>query len=160
MADKNDPLIFVVEDNIAFGQVVEHYLIANDYVNVRLFVSGEECLKCLHLKPDIVIQDYKLQGISGLNVLKRAKKILPDTEFIFLSGQDDVDIAVNTMKFGAFDYIVKNDVALQRLLQKIENIRNLQQQKKRNRWQRILILYFVIIVLVLLCLIVLAYRYR
>jgi len=154
MADKNDPLIFVVEDNIAFGQVVEHYLIAHDYVNVKLFVSGEECLKCLHLKPDIIVQDYKLQGISGLNVLKRTKKILPNTEFIFLSGQDNIDLAVDTIKAGAFDFIVKNDVALQRLLQKIESIRNIQQKKERNQWQKFFLMWLIILVLVLIGLIV------
>jgi DNA-binding NtrC family response regulator len=154
MADKNDPLIFVVEDNIAFGQVVEHYLIAHDYVNVKLFVSGEECLKCLHLKPDIIVQDYKLQGISGLNVLKRTKKILPNTEFIFLSGQDNIDLAVDTIKAGAFDFIVKNDVALQRLLQKIESIWNIQQKEKRNQWQKFFFLWLVILVLVLIGLII------
>ena len=158
MADKNDPLIFVVEDNIAFGQIVEHYLIAHDYVNVRLFVSGEECMKCLHLKPDIIIQDYQLQGISGLNVLKRTKKILPNTEFIFLSGQDNVNLAVDTMKFGAFDFIVKNDVALQRLIQKIGNITNLQQKKKRNRWHKIFIMWFIILVLMLICLMIIGRR--
>ncbi len=158
MADKNDPLIFVVEDNIAFGQIVEHYLIAHDYVNVRLFVSGEECMKCLHLKPDIIVQDYQLQGISGLNVLKRTKKILPNTEFIFLSGQDNVNLAVDTMKFGAFDFIVKNDVALQRLIQKIGNITNLQQKKKRNRWHKIFIMWFIILVLMLICLMIIGRR--
>jgi DNA-binding NtrC family response regulator len=152
------PLIFVVEDNIAFGQVLEFYLKDHQYENVRLFVSGEECLKYLYLKPDIVIQDYKLQGISGLNVLTRTKKVLPNTEFIFLSGQDSVDIAVNTMKLGAFDYIVKNDVALQRLLQKIDNIINLQRHKKRNKLLRVLVFCFIIIVLVLVLLMVTGYR--
>ena len=115
-------------------------------------------MKCLHLKPDIIVQDYQLQGISGLNVLKRTKKILPNTEFIFLSGQDNVNLAVDTMKFGAFDFIVKNDVALQRLIQKIGNITNLQQKKKRNRWHKIFIMWFIILVLMLICLMIIGRR--
>lgn len=157
MSGKNYPLIFLVEDNIAFSKVVEQHLKYQNYTNVRLFISGEECLKYLYLRPDIVIQDYQLQGISGLNVLKRTKKLLPHTEFIFLSGMDSVDIAVDTMKSGAYGYIVKNEVALQRLLQKINNIVRLQQQKKHNHRQKILIMGFVGLIIIIICLILLGF---
>lgn len=133
---KKYPLIFIVEDNKAYNKIVEHQLHANGYQNVITFVSGEDCLQNVKLKPDIVIQDYRLQGMSGINVLQRFKKVLPKCEFIFLSGQDNVDIAVNTVKLGAFDYIVKNETAIQRLLQKIENIIQIQQLKKRNKKYR------------------------
>lgn len=126
------PLIFIVEDNKAYNRIVEHHLHSHGYENVITFMSGEECLKNIYRKPDIVIQDYKLQGISGVNVLQRFKKVLPKCEFIFLSGQDNVEIAINTVKLGAFDYIVKNETSLQRLLQKIENIIRIQKLKKRN----------------------------
>ena len=130
---KKYPLIFIVEDNKSYSKVIDFHLKHNDYENIMLFTSGEDCLNNLCLKPDIIIQDYKLQGISGLNVLQRVKSVLPFTEFIFLSSQDSVEIAVNSIKYGAFDYIIKDDVALQRLLQKIENIIKL--QKLRNRYQ-------------------------
>ena len=141
------PLIFIVEDNTAFNKLVEHLLVSNGYKNVKIFSSGEECLKNIYLKPNIIIQDYKLQGISGLNVLQRVKKILPLCEFVFLSGQDNVETAVNTMKSGAFDYIVKNENALQRLIQIVDNIVRLQKLNKRNR-RYILFAYFVLIILV------------
>jgi len=160
MPKKVYPLIFVVEDNLAFGQIVAHHLKINKYANVILFISGEECLKYLHLKPDIVIQDYKLQGISGLDVLKHVKTILPHTEFIFLSAQDSVDIAVDTLKNGAYGYIVKNDVALHRLLQKIENIIALQKQKKHNRMQRMLIVLFAIFIILLAIALIMQHKQR
>jgi DNA-binding NtrC family response regulator len=158
MPKKDYPLIYVVEDNMAFGQIVAHHLKINKYTNVTLFISGEECLKHLNAKPDIVIQDYKLQGISGLNVLEQAKKILPHTEFIFLSAQDNADIAVDTMKAGAFDYIVKNEVALHRILQNIGNIITLQKQKKHNRLQRLLIYLFTVFIILLVIALTMAYR--
>jgi DNA-binding NtrC family response regulator len=138
---KKYPLIFVVEDNKSYSKVVEYHLKNSGYENIMAFSSGEQCLHQLDLRPDIIIQDYKLQGISGLNVLQRVKNILPYTEFIFLSAQDSIDIAISTIKYGAFDYIVKDEVALQRMLQKIENIIKL--QKLRKRYQ---ILKFVIII--------------
>jgi DNA-binding NtrC family response regulator len=150
---KKYPLIFIVEDNKAYNKIVEHQLLMNGYQNIMSFVSGEDCLKNIYQKPDIVIQDYKLQGISGINVLQRFKKVLPKCEFIFISGQDNVDIAVNTVKLGAFDYIVKNETALQRLLPKIENITQIQRLKKRNKRYKIAlyssIFLFIILILVL-----------
>jgi DNA-binding NtrC family response regulator len=150
---KKYPLIFIVEDNKAYNKIVEHQLRMNGYQNIISFVSGEDCLKNIYQKPNIVIQDYKLQGISGINVLQRFKKILPQCEFIFISGQDNVDIAVNTVKLGAFDYIVKNETALQRLLPKIENITQIQRLKKRNKKYKIAlyssIFLFFILILVL-----------
>lgn len=130
------PLIFVVEDNLAYNKVVVHYLKQNGYENVLGFASGEECLQNLYLKPDIIIQDYILQGISGLNVLQRIKKIYPYAEFIFLSSQENIEIAVNTIKFGAFDYIVKNELALHQLIRKIQNIDTLLRLRKKNKTQK------------------------
>jgi DNA-binding NtrC family response regulator len=150
---KKYPLIFIVEDNIAYNKIVEFQLRSHEYTNIVSFISGEDCIKNIYQRPDIIIQDYKLQGISGINVLQRFKKVLPRCEFIFLSGQDNVDIAVNTVKLGAFDYIVKNETALQRLLQKVENIIEFQQLKKRNRHYKsalyLSIFLFLILVLVL-----------
>src|SRR6266542_5389107 len=136
---KKYPLIFVVEDNKAYCKVVDFHLRHHGYENVMVLESGESCLNNLYLKPDIIIQDYKLQGISGLGVLQRVKSVLRFTEFIFLSSQDSVEIAVNSIKYGAFDYIIKDDVALQRLLQKIENIIRLQKLRKRYQLLKILI---------------------
>jgi DNA-binding NtrC family response regulator len=153
---KNYPLIFVVEDNLAYNKIVEHHLKKNGFSNVFPFSTGEDCLKHLYLKPDIVIQDYKLQGISGLNVLQAFKKKLPACEFIFLSGQDNVDIAINTVKFGAFDYIVKNDTAFERLLNKIDKILHLQKLKRKNTLYRNFLYIILISVILLLGLLILS----
>lgn len=147
---KKYPLIFIVEDNKSYSKVIEHYLKNNGYENVMTFASGENCLDQLDLRPDIVIQDYKLQGISGLNVLQRVKNVLPYTEFIFLSAQDSIEIAVSTIKYGAFDYIVKDDVALQRMMQKIENIIRLQRLRRRYQILKVLIIINLIIAALLL----------
>jgi len=141
------PLIFIVEDNKAYSKIVEYHLKHNGFSNVKTFISGEECIDNLDLKPDIIIQDYKLQGISGLNVLQKVKAILPYTEFIFLSSQDSIEIAVNSIEYGAFDYIVKNDVALHRLMQKIDNIIRLQKLRKRYQWQKVIIVIFMLCIL-------------
>jgi DNA-binding NtrC family response regulator len=146
---KGYPLIFVVEDNLAYNKIVVHFLKQNCYENILNFSSGEECLQHMYLKPDIIVQDYKLQGISGLFVLQRTKKILPYTEFVFLSSQESIDIATNTIKHGAFDYIVKNDLALHQLIKKIENIKTLQLLRKKYKIQQLfLILSLTVIIMI------------
>jgi DNA-binding NtrC family response regulator len=149
MPKKDYPLIFIVEDNVAYNKILEHHLAINQYTNVLPFLSGEECLKNLYRKPDIIVQDYKLQGISGLNVLRRTKKILPKTEFIFLSGIDEIDVAIDSVKFGAYYYIIKNDIAFSRVLSKIEEIKafHLLAQHTKNK-KKYTLLFVVIIILI------------
>ncbi len=157
MSKTNYPLVFIVEDNKAYSRLLEHYLRLNKYTNIVPILSGEECLKKLYLKPDIIIQDYKLQGISGLNVLQRTKKILPDTEFIFLSGIDDIDIAIDSVKLGAYYYFVKDEVAFNRLLPKLQEIKDfqllaIQNQKKKKQVILYLILTIVLIIILIMIL--------
>jgi CheY-like chemotaxis protein len=117
MQNKTNPLIFVVEDNQIYNKLVVSYLKTNKFTNVEAYLTGEEVLKNMHKNPDIVIQDYLLDGMTGIEVLIKAKKICPNVEFIFLSGNDNIDIAINSMKYGAYNYIVKDQMALQKTIQ-------------------------------------------
>jgi DNA-binding NtrC family response regulator len=142
MQKRSDPLIFIVEDNPVYNKLVVNYLLSKKFNRVESFLSGEECLKKIDLKPDIVIQDYLLEGIDGIEVLKATKKKYPHTEFIFLSGQDSVDVAINSMKLGAYDYIVKDQVALKKMVDKITKIIAMQRLVKNNRRYKIGIALF------------------
>ena len=122
MENRNDPLIFIVEDNSIYNRLIMSHLRSHKYIRVESFLSGEECLKNIDRKPDIIIQDYLLDGITGIDVLKATKKKYPDTEFVFLSSQDNIEIAINSIKYGACDYIVKDQHALTKLTNKISKI--------------------------------------
>ena len=70
--------------------------------------SGEEALSVLiKEKPDIVITDFKMHGISGIGLLKEIKKIDSGIAVILITGYGSIDSAVEAMKEGAFDYITK-----------------------------------------------------
>jgi DNA-binding NtrC family response regulator len=148
MGGIKNPLIFVVEDNKIYNKLVVNFLEKKGFTNVKSFANGEDCLKNMSLKPDIVIQDYLLEGLNGIEVLIWAKKHYPLTEFIFLSGQESMDIAVNTMRYGAYDYIIKNDATLDRLADKIERI--LKAMKFAKSYKNIKSLMFASIILLLL----------
>lgn len=122
MSQLNNPLIFVVEDNVYYNKLIVDNLARRKFTNVKFFLNGEDCIKNMNLKPDIVIEDYNLGGMNGVEVLKRAKKIYPDVEFIFLTAQNSTEIAVNTMRYGAYDYIVKDGVTFDKVFDRIQKI--------------------------------------
>ena len=69
MQNKKNPLIFVVEDNQMYNKLVVSYLKTNKFSNVESFHTGEDALKNMDKNPDIVIQDYLLDGMTGIEVL-------------------------------------------------------------------------------------------
>jgi len=157
MQNQDSPLIFIVEDNSIYNKFIASHLRSNKFQRIESFLSGEECLKNLYKKPDIVIQDYLLNGISGIDVLKTTKKINPGTEFIFLSGQDNLNIAVNTIKNGAFDYVVKDRFALKKLIDNINKIMKQRSAKYENKTQtKGIILFFIALMLLIMALVSLA----
>lgn len=100
--------IFLVEDDSFFGEAIKYHLTLNPDYNVTLFQTGKECLEKLYLKPDIVCLDFGLPDISGDVLLKKIMEINNTVSVIMISGQEDVEVAVNCLKAGAKDYIVKN----------------------------------------------------
>ena len=160
MPDIKNPLIFVVEDNQMYNKLVVSYLKTNKFTKVESFLSGEEALKNMDKNPDIVIQDYLLEGMTGIEVLIKAKKSNPSVEFIFLSGQDSIDIAINSMKYGAYDYIVKDQMALQKLVNKINKINSVTELVKTNKRYKIgVVLFFIGIGIFIVLAIALAIMY-
>jgi len=155
MQNKKNPLIFVVEDNQMYNKLVVSYLKTNNFRNLESFLTGGYTLKNLDKNPDIIIQDYLLDGMTGIEVLIKAKKTNPNVEFIFLSGQDSIDIAINSMKYGAYDYIVKDQMALQKMVNKIHKINSVTELVKANKRYRVgVVLFFIgLIVLVLVTLV-------
>lgn len=120
MQKTKNPLIFIVQDSVIYKDLIVGYLQQKKFTNLKTFKNGEECLKSVHQKPDIIVLDYSFEGITGLELMKKIQLDHPEIDFIFLSGQNDVEVAVNIMKKGAADYIVKNEKAPQNLLNSIE----------------------------------------
>ncbi len=154
MDAKKSLLIYVVEDNKIYNRMVCEYLKTKNFTNVKSFELGKECIKTVvdGATPDIIIQDYHLQDSNGIEVLQAVKKHSKATEFIFLTANENMEIAVNTIKYGAYDYIVKdNDIALKKVVDKIQKISTMIQLKKRNKNINL----FMIITIAVLALIVL-----
>jgi len=160
MQNTKNPLIFVVEDNQMYNKLVVSYLKTNKLTNVESYLSGEDALSNMSKNPDIIIQDYLLEGMTGIEVLIKAKKTNPNVEFIFLSGQDSIDIAINSMKYGAYDYIVKDQMALQKMVNKINKINSVTELVKSNKRYKVgVVLFFIGLGLLIIATIALAVFY-
>ncbi len=128
MADKTYK-VFLVDDDVKTLIMLKHKLenLPEHKIKANVFAYGENCLDKMDEKPDIVVLDYYLNAIrenaqNGLQILKQIKTIAPDTHVIMVSGQEDMQTALSTIHAGAYDYIIKNDRTMQRLLLVINKI--------------------------------------
>jgi len=118
--------VFIVDDQPVYSGILKND-IQDNVTTVKEFSNGEDCLASMDQNPDIVILDFELDDgsgkvMNGIEVLMKIKESHPDVEVIMLSGHDDVNIATTSIKFGANDYVVKNDSALVNVKNKIRNI--------------------------------------
>ncbi|KYH07464.1 sigma-54 dependent transcriptional regulator [Chryseobacterium cucumeris] len=101
--------IFIVDDDIFFGEMLKYHLQLNPDYEVLLFNNAKDCLSNLYLNPDIICIDFGLPDIQGDELFIQIKNIYPDLPIIVISGQENIEVAINFLKLGAKDYIVKND---------------------------------------------------
>ena len=127
--------IFLVEDNELYAKATKHHLSLNPDNQVEHFVSGKSCLEKLYLQPDCILLDYSLPDLSGIDVLKKVKSSQPDLPVIIVSGQEDVATAIDLLKEGAYDYIVKDENSKERIWKAINNLR--ENAKLRNELDRL-----------------------
>lgn len=114
--------IFVVEDNEWYNKLLVHNLELNPDYEVVSFLNGEDCLNHLDDNPDVITLDYRLPDMNGSDVLNKVKQKNEDIEVILISEQDDIEVVVELLKQGAYDYIVKSNDIRERLLNTVANI--------------------------------------
>ncbi len=114
--------IFVVEDDEWYRRLLVHNLSLNPDYEIQAFETGKDCLNNLHQHPDVITLDYRLPDMKGLEVLKQIKEIDEDIQVILISEQDDIEVVVDLLKHGAYDYIVKSKDIRERLLNTVNNI--------------------------------------
>jgi DNA-binding response OmpR family regulator len=135
MKSPKKPLVFIVEDNIAYAEMINFYIQESNY-DTQVFHSGEQCINNIHQSPDFVILDYMLGNMDGIEVLKQIKAINPDIQVIFLSGQEDINIGINSLKYGAYDYVIKNESAFDRLISTLFKIESLKSIMRKIVWRQ------------------------
>jgi DNA-binding NtrC family response regulator len=158
---KNDLLdILVVDDDKSLNLMICKFLEKQGYKSIHPYYTGEELLENIRkYENPVVIQDFELPGINGVEVLQKVKIVNPRAEFIFLSGQSSIDVAVDSIKYGAFDYIIKDSFAKENVAAKIKNLIRIK-SLIRERYFLKIILLIILVLLIISWIYIMYYRFN
>jgi DNA-binding NtrC family response regulator len=100
-------LIYIVDDEQAISKLLSFWVKDKWGYDAECFSNGEAMLKKINSKPDLVLLDIMLPGLDGLETLKRIKQSDENMPVIMLSAQGSIEIAVESLRYGAYDYFPK-----------------------------------------------------
>ena len=127
------PFVLLVDDEVSFVETLSKRLIKRNLMVLSAF-GGQEALEILGKNQtlDVVILDVKMPNMDGIETLSKIKKAFPLIEVIMLTGHATVETAIEGMKLGAFDYLMK-PCDIEKIVLKIEE----STQKKRDHLEKI-----------------------
>lgn len=129
--------VLLVDDEVEFLETLTKRLEKRS-VNVLSARCGEEALGLLGREPvDVVVLDVRMPGMDGIETLRRIKEGHPMIEVIMLTGHASVEVAIQGMEIGAFDYLMK-PMDIDDLLYKVKDAhkKKLLQEKKINLMEK------------------------
>jgi diguanylate cyclase (GGDEF)-like protein len=99
--------ILVIDDEAFFRDLYRDLLEAEGY-HVRACASGVEALECLRLEEfDLIVTDMEMVGMNGIETTEAIRRFNPDQDVMVVTGQKDVTFAVEAMKHGVTEYLLK-----------------------------------------------------
>ncbi len=113
-------LVYIVDDEHAIAKLLSYWVKDKWKYEIEVFGTGEDLLRKLNGKPDVILLDIMLPGLNGIETLKRIKQHDENLPVIMLSAQGSVEVAVESLRFGAYDYFPK-PIDIQRLEPAIKN---------------------------------------
>jgi len=115
--------VLLTDDHTLFRQGIKTLLAAeSDLDIVGEAANGAEAVeKVTELRPDLVLMDIGMPGLSSFEATRQIKKVRPDTKILFLTMYDDEDYLVQCMEVGASGYVLKDSPA-QQLLAAIRDV--------------------------------------
>jgi DNA-binding NtrC family response regulator len=114
--------IYVVDDDRHYARMLSYRLDKNANYEVKVFHGGEEVLKNLDEKPDLMLLDIMMPGVDGVEVLRQMTTRMPEVPVIMVSAQGVIDTAAEAMKIGTYDYITKGQDDLVKLDAIVRNV--------------------------------------
>jgi polysaccharide export outer membrane protein len=141
MKQESSLKIFLVDDDMFSTELNKQQLRSLGYKDVTTFSDGQTCLNHLMEEPDVVFVDHTMEPIDGLTLLKKIKRFNQDMVVIFISGQEDLEVAISALKYGAFDYIIKGPNQGDRMASVLHKLAALQAElgmKRKKKWFNLL----------------------
>ena len=120
-----DKLIFFVDDDKMMLNLMEYTFKCREGFEVKSYFSGEECVRNLHLNPQLIVLDYYLgsdaeNSMSGLDTLRKINIENEHIPVIILSREKDRDTIAEFIREGAMKYVVKDHYFIDTLIDTIE----------------------------------------
>ena len=120
--------LYVAADNQLYAESLRQSLQTSfdKHIKVEAFISKEECLDKIEKenKPGIVVLDYKLNKKShdsnSTHTVDKIKEVSPDTIVIMMSDEEDMPSAVKALRYGAYDYVLKDRFAFSHIRAAVE----------------------------------------
>jgi len=127
-------VVMLVDDEVPFVETMTKRLTKRNLTILSAF-SGAEALEKLNQQKsvDVVVLDVKMPGMDGIETLREIKRAHPLVEVVMLTGHATVETAIEGMKLGAFDYLMK-PCEVEQLMAKVEEAK----RKKSAQEQKIM----------------------
>lgn len=119
--------IFIVEDDELQGSVLKDRIVRDIPHHVHVFTTGEDCLKHMDDRPDVIVMDYHLNSHvkdakTGIQILEVLKKSYPDIHVIMMSSQERYSVALQSIQKGAEQYIIKDGDAIEKISKMVNEL--------------------------------------
>jgi DNA-binding NarL/FixJ family response regulator len=115
------PRFLIADDHAIFAEALRGYL-EKTYVIVGVVLDGRALMaQAMQLRPDVIIVDVSMPFLNGLEAARRIKLEAPNIKFIFLTMQDDPNLAAAALELGAIGFVLKHSAG-QELLQAIDHV--------------------------------------
>lgn len=150
--------MFVIDDDPMQTELIKDYLKDRYIFELKTYVDGETAMQdVLKLKPEIIVLDYHLnsanpQAKNGIEVLKEIKKASPETKVIMFSAQDNINIALESMRNGAYDYIIKGETAFNKMETTVNRLGEMHKLAAVNTAQKRTITFLVVMLAIFILL--------
>ena len=134
MENINKFKIFLVDDDHFCLNLYEQHLINMGHTDVTTFDNGTACLNSITQNPDIIFLDHNMDVLTGFELLKKIKRFNPNIYVVMISGQENMKTAIDALKYGAFDYIIKNDNEAEKMEDVLRRIKAIQKELVKSKY--------------------------
>jgi DNA-binding NtrC family response regulator len=145
MTSKKELTVFVVDDDPIYRALYKQYLLNMGFEKIEMISNGQECINRLIENPDIILLDHQMTPIDGLETLKKIKRFNPNIYLVYLSGQANMKVTIDALKYGAFDYIIKSNKLEEEqiavVIKKILNVKELIASQPKGILKKLLNLF-------------------
>ncbi|WP_204985970.1 sigma-54-dependent transcriptional regulator [Mucilaginibacter psychrotolerans] len=121
--------IFIVEDDRWYGEILQYHFSLNPDYKITRFETANAFLDNLYLQPDLITIDFSLPDMRGDKLYQKIREINSTVPVIVVSSQQEITVAVNLLKMGVSDYVVKDEAAKDILWNSVIRIRETQTLK-------------------------------